>query len=262
MTEIFSDSYTWIAVLLAAMSVLFVWRGLAVLAWSRYIVAAFSIWAAVVLFPVTIPFNIIQGFGVVIATLMALVLVLDIGLEIFHRVKNSIEAGNSFTKELPLYMAEVCKAMVVLASQKTGALVVVERKDDLAEHVDGGTFFDADVKAEILMALFAKTSPVHDGAIIISGGRITRVKAILPLKTGNPLPMGIGTRHRSALGISERTDAIVLVASEERGELSIGYRGRLIKPSDKGELVKLLLFAFNGKTLVASSVQKEPSLVQ
>ena len=155
--------------------------------------------------------------------------------------------GNLFTGSLPAYLVEVCRAAEFLSNRKVGALIVIEKRNDLNSILAGGMNFDSDIKAEVLSALFEKNSNVHDGAVIIRRGRIARLKAILPVSTNEGIPAQLGTRHRSAIGVTEKTDAIALVISEERGEISLAYRGKLSNPPSQKELSRLLGRALRGK---------------
>ena len=148
---------------------------------------------------------------------------------------------------------EVCRAMELLAMRRIGALIVIERKQKLDTFVSAGMAFDGDVSAEILLAIFHTASPVHDGAVLVRNGRIRKGRALLPLSTQSALPMGVGTRHRSAVGITERTDAVVLVVSEERGEMRIAFRGVLQKVDSREALIKSLRNALRGRALVLKS---------
>jgi DNA integrity scanning protein DisA with diadenylate cyclase activity len=134
------------------------------------------------------------------------------------------------------HVSEICRAAFFLAERKVGGLIVIERRDDLDKHIGGGLKFDADVRAEVLAAIFAKESPVHDGAVVVSRGRIKRLKGILPIRTNVSIPLGIGTRHRAAIGITERADAVSVVISEERGEVSVVFNGILVKCASEREI--------------------------
>jgi len=175
---------------------------------------------------------------------------LDLFMEVSGNIKEAASSEKRLIKSLPEYLLEVCHSMGDLARTRTGALIVIERKDSLVGQISGGLAFDAEIKQEILVALFSKLSPVHDGAVVISDGRIRKVKGILPLKTDSVLPMGTGTRHRSAIGITEKSDAIALVVSEERGELSVAYRGNLIRAKSGKDFLKLVQAAYKGKELI------------
>lgn len=242
----------WMIVTLSVTAVFFIFRGLRVLEWgntARYLFALFCIFGAVVLSPEPMPLRIIEVLGYTIGTASAALMLLDICMEIYYRVKIAIFSGDRFTKVLPDHMESICTAMETMASRKIGALVLIHRKDSLEGHIQGGMPYESEVNAQILPTLFALTSPVHDGAVIVSGGRIVRVKTVLPIKTTSPISLGVGTRHRAAVGISEKTDAIVIVASEERGEISIAFRGELIKPASPEEFRALLLAALKDKAL-------------
>jgi len=119
------------------------------------------------------------------------------------------------------------RATFRLAKRKIGALAIIERADLVAEHITGGQSLEGVPNSELLMSIFHKESPLHDGAILIRGGRITQVSCYLPLSSSEGLPKQWGTRHRAALGLSERCDAWVVVVSEERGEVSLAREGEL-----------------------------------
>ncbi|MGL4551414.1 MAG: diadenylate cyclase, partial [Gemmataceae bacterium] len=138
-------------------------------------------------------------------------------------------------------LADAAEAM---SRECVGALIVIEREMSLAQYVENGQRLDAELSASLLRALFCKRSPLHDGAVILTGGRIAAAACQLPL--GQP-PEGtsvhMGMRHRSALCMCEETDAVLLVVSEETGRVSIGIAGRLEPvPRDalQGRLTELL----------------------
>src|SRR6516162_6757797 len=112
-----------------------------------------------------------------------------------------------------------------MAATRTGALIVVTRQDPVDELIVGGVVLAADISKPLIQAIFEKTSPLHDGALIIEGGRIAKAGAVLPLTGREDVPMEYGTRHRAAIGLAERTDALCIVVSEERGEITV-IRGR------------------------------------
>jgi len=106
------------------------------------------------------------------------------------------------------------------------------------------------VKAEILVPLFLTSSPVHDGALVVNKGRMQTVKGILPLASLADLAPNFGTRHRAAIGITEKTDAIALVVSEERGQISIACRGCLVHIADKTEFQRTLAWVLKGRNVL------------
>jgi len=118
-----------------------------------------------------------------------------------------------------------------LARRRIGALVVVRRGDPLDEHLTGGVGLDATPSVELLESIFHPSSPIHDGAAVVEGGRISRAGCFLPLSTSLSLPDGFGSRHRAAAGLTEVCDATVLVVSEERGRVSL-VRGGVARVHD------------------------------
>ncbi|MCB9759328.1 MAG: TIGR00159 family protein [Alphaproteobacteria bacterium] len=131
---------------------------------------------------------------------------------------------------------ELVQAAFALASRRIGALVVIEREASLAELIEGGHPLDAAVTQELLMSIFHPTSPLHDGAVVVKDGRIAAAKAFLPLSLSKDIARYFGTRHRAALGLSEDTDAVVVVVSEERGAVSLVLGGALTPVEDTNEL--------------------------
>lgn len=124
------------------------------------------------------------------------------------------------TSLVPTFVA-ISEAAFALATTHRGALIVVARQDPIEELIQGGIALGGEISKEILEAIFRKVSPVHDGAAIIQGNRIARVSAILPLTQRADLPSSYGTRHRAALGLAERCDAIVVVVSEGQGTVAL-----------------------------------------
>jgi diadenylate cyclase len=137
-----------------------------------------------------------------------------------------------------------------MASRKVGALIILQRKQPLRPHMKGGMSFDAEIRSEILVPLFLTSSPVHDGALVVHKGRMQTVKGILPLASLSDLAPSFGTRHRAAIGITEKTDAIALVASEERGQISVAYRGCLVHIADRAEFLRTLQWVLKGRNIL------------
>ena len=128
------------------------------------------------------------------------------------------------------------KTIFELAAQQIGALILFERKDRLREFVTGGIPFEADPTREIIISIFQKQSPLHDGAVQMQNGRITMAASFLPLTSQEGVAKELGTRHRSAIGITERCDAWALVVSEERGQVSLA-RGGVLEPVESPEIL-------------------------
>jgi len=131
---------------------------------------------------------------------------------------------------------EIVRAMSHLASARVGALIVLQNEVGLNEYIEVGTPLDARVSKELVVALFLPSAPTHDGALIIQGGRITAAGCVLPLTSNPNLSRTLGTRHRAAIGLTEETDAVVLVVSEEDGTISLVHRGRMTRDVDPGTL--------------------------
>ena len=135
-------------------------------------------------------------------------------------------------------LEEIIQAINRLAEDKIGALVAIEREIRTRAVQDTGTRLDAAVTAELLATIFFPHTPLHDGGVIIEGDRITAAGCVFPL---SPRDIGrLGTRHRAAVGLSEETDALVIVVSEETGAISLAYRGRLIRGLDEARLHRIL----------------------
>lgn len=135
---------------------------------------------------------------------------------------------------------EICKASARLSDRHDGALIVLELSTGLEEYIETGTLLDSRVKAELLMTIFFKNTALHDGAVIIRNGRIVAAACVLPL-TSNTLPdRQMGLRHRAAIGVTESTDAIAIVISEETGMISVAQNGRIVRRRDVKSLHSIL----------------------
>ncbi len=127
-----------------------------------------------------------------------------------------------------------------LAERRHGALVVIERETGLQEYVDRGVGMDATVTPELLLTVFFPNTALHDGAAIIRGDRLAAAACVLPLTDSLVVDSRLGTRHRAALGLSEQTDAVIVVVSEESGIISVAYNGRMVRHLDERRLKKIL----------------------
>jgi diadenylate cyclase len=133
-------------------------------------------------------------------------------------------------------VGEVAKAASQLSKDKRGAIIAIQREVGLMEYVESGKRLQAEVSAELLATIFAPYTPLHDGAVIIEGNNIVAAACILPLTQFPVYDATIGTRHRAAIGLSEETDAVVVVVSEETGNISLAVGGRLEKNLSPEEL--------------------------
>ena len=129
-------------------------------------------------------------------------------------------------------LEEIVRAVQKLAQKRIGALIVLERETQLEDQIEAGTALDAAVTKELLTSLFQPRSPLHDGAVVIQRGRLAYAGCILPLTLREALPEGVGTRHRAAVGITEETDASVIVVSEETGAISVVLGGEMVQNVD------------------------------
>ncbi len=135
---------------------------------------------------------------------------------------------------------ELVKTATALSSKRIGALIVIERNIGLKNFIEKGTAIEGTVSKDLLLSIFMPFSPIHDGAVIISGGRIAAAQCFLPLTVNPRLEKVLGTRHRAALGLTEETDAIVIVLSEETGKVSTACEGKLYSRLEAGELSRML----------------------
>lgn len=133
----------------------------------------------------------------------------------------------------------IVRASFGLARSSTGALIVIERETGLQEVIDTGIPMNATLSSELLLSIFPESGPLHDGAVVIRGGSIISAGCTLPL-SDSPLPAEYGMRHRAAVGLTERTDAVVVVVSEERGDVSLCSNGRMVPNLDEHRLSRQL----------------------
>lgn len=138
----------------------------------------------------------------------------------------------------------IVRACRFMSDRQIGALIVIERYQNIEDIIEGCVYIDATVSVELLITIFYPMTPLHDGAVVIRGERIAFASCVLPLSKTAELPKKYGTRHRAALGISEESDAIAVVVSEETGEISLAVEGKLERNLDpeilKDRLTKLM----------------------
>jgi uncharacterized protein (TIGR00159 family) len=150
-----------------------------------------------------------------------------VGLGVFPRLAQRQEAR---------VVEEIVRAAQALAQKRVGALIVVEREIGLDDLIEAGTPLDAVVSKDLLVSIFLPYSPLHDGAVVVQNGRMAHAGCILPLTLRSNLPEGVGTRHRAAVGITEETDAVVVVVSEETAAISVVVNAELIRDLDAPRL--------------------------
>lgn len=135
---------------------------------------------------------------------------------------------------------EIVRAAVQLSRLRYGALMVIERETGLQDYVSKGVMLNADISRQLLINIFFPNSPLHDAAVIIQGDRILAASVVLPLTDNISASSQLGTRHRAAIGITEESDALAVVVSEETGQMSVAHSGRLIRNLDQDRLRRVL----------------------
>ncbi len=151
----------------------------------------------------------------------------------------------TFTKAEELKsLEEIVRASISLANRKIGALMVIERETSLKDFIEVGTQLEAKVSRELLASIFHPTSPIHDGAVIIKGNRIAAAGCFLPITLSSELSKALGTRHRAGIGLTEETDAIAIIVSEETGFISMAMNGKLETKLDMGTMRDMLTDIF------------------
>lgn len=122
---------------------------------------------------------------------------------------------------------EIIKAVARMSERRVGALIAIERRNTLRPYIEVGTSLDAGISAELLRTIFALQTPLHDGAVIIRNNRVAAAGCLLPLSENPRISKDLGTRHRAGIGLTEETDAVVIICSEETGTVSIAYDGKI-----------------------------------
>jgi len=155
---------------------------------------------------------------------------------------------------------EIARACALLAERGYGGLIVIERSTGLEEYAQTGTRIDGQVSADLLLQIFYKGSPLHDGAVIIRGDRIFAARCLLPLTETSDLDPELGTRHRAAIGVTENTDAICVVVSEETGAISLANHGHLARHLNEQKLALVLSALLQTPTGIAVSTRRNGAL--
>lgn len=155
-------------------------------------------------------------------------------------------------------MNAIIESANILSSTKTGALVVFAKTSELKFYADSGDILDAELSKRLLIAIFQKYSPLHDGSVIVANNRIRAARCILPVSENEEIPAHMGLRHRAAIGITEVTDSVVLIVSEETGNTSLAYNGKIFPVLAKNDLKnKLKILLSNDNNAIAHLEQKE-----
>lgn len=154
--------------------------------------------------------------------------------------KNPFRKARYGTPEHLRTLEEICLAASLMASKRIGGIIVLEKEQGLRNYIEGGRVVDAEVSYDLLLTIFNPASPMHDGAVIIQDNRIVAASCFLPLTSNPQLSTTYGTRHRAAIGLTEETDAVAVIISEERGAVSVSQHGRITKALEGKLLMKLL----------------------
>ena len=178
--------------------------------------------------------------AVVYVVLALLILFQDDIRRALARAGGTFFARSSGGPKDAVVMEDVIRALFALAQRKIGALIVLERNGSLDSYAEGAHPLDAVVSTELLQSVFHPSSPLHDGAVIIANNRMVAAGVFLPISLSKDLARTWGTRHRAAIGLSEETDGICLVASEERGTVAVVVDGRIIPVADANDMRQIL----------------------
>ncbi len=152
----------------------------------------------------------------------------------------SLSFRSTAPEETQQLIAEIVKSTQVLSKAKIGALIVIERETGLTEYIETGTLVEGLVSSQLLINTFIPNTPLHDGAVVVRGRRLVSAGCFLPLTENRNLDKELGTRHRAALGVTEQSDAVAVVVSEETGKISIAVDGVLTRDLSENALFELL----------------------
>lgn len=218
------------------------------------IVAVFGIWRLVNLLQMELLSEILGAF--ISVGFIALIVVFQpeirqflllIGTPKFMaKARNRIPWLNlNFGKPINLDVDPIVTACRKLSANKTGALIILAKNNELRQYVETGRILEADISDELLMNIFFKNSPLHDGAVIINNNKIKSARCILPVSGNKKISVALGLRHRAAVGVTEKTDAIAVVVSEETGEVAYVKSGVIIRNVNFSHLKNFLEKEFN-----------------
>ena len=155
---------------------------------------------------------------------------------------------NAENKKLEKTIDEIVETLYSLSRQRIGALIILERETKISDIISTGTIIDGDVSRQLLINIFIPNTPLHDGAVVIRGNKVKAAACFLPLSQSKDLTKDLGTRHRAGVGISEVSDCITLIVSEETGEVSIAKSGKLYRDIAKERMANILKKNLNKTT--------------
>lgn len=174
--------------------------------------------------------------------LIALVILFQPELRrLFERIGSSLSSGKEvYGSTIESAITQTVLACDEMSANKTGALIIFERKIQLGDIMSTGTILNSDTSAELIKNIFFNKAPLHDGALIIRNGRLAAAGCVLPLTKSNNLSKDLGMRHRAGIGLSEQSDAVVIIVSEETGSISVAIEGMLKRHLSAATLDKIL----------------------
>ena len=202
--------------------------------------------------------NTIDWLVTAVAPLSIFALIVVFSAEIRHSL---VRLGRSFSmtrmggRRVETY-DDIVMAATLFSKNKTGALIIIERQDDLGTYIDSGVPLDANLSYDLLATIFLPKAPLHDGAVIVQRDKIAAAACFLPLATDPQLSSQMGTRHRAGIGITEETDAIAVIVSEETGSISVAHRGgieRDLTPEALRERISELLRRYIPRTTLPTA---------
>lgn len=197
----------------------------------------------VLLFLLTQAFNlnalswVLQRFSVYLAVALLIIFQPEIRRALAELGKQSVFTTSTAQREV---VDDIVRAVANLADQKIGALIAIEREIGTRHIQESGTRIDSHVSPELLTSIFFPHTPLHDGGVVVKGDRIEAAGCVFPLSQRLELSRSLGTRHRAAIGLTEETDAVVVVVSEETGAISVAYNGRLSRGIDHERLQRII----------------------
>jgi len=202
-------------------------RGLAVMKGVAIIIL--SVFVALTLMAefLGLSFTRLQAASDVLLPFIGVVLVILFQPELRTGFTRLSERGRTARGEPPARLAEFAEAIAALSRDRTGALIIFEQQTGLMNVQSTGVPLDSELSGPLVQAIFFPKSPLHDGAVLVRGGRIVAASCMLPLSESQQVARELGTRHRAALGVTEETDAVAVVVSEETGRVSVAHRGSL-----------------------------------
>ena len=239
---------------------LIVYGFLKLLKWTRAMPALLGV-ALVTLVVYWVHFkgmNTIDWLVTAVAPLSIFALIVVFAPEIRHSL---VRLGRSFSisrmggRRVETY-DDIVMAATLFSKNRTGALIIIERQDDLGTYIDSGVPLDANLSYDLLATIFLPKAPLHDGAVIVQRDKIAAAACFLPLATDPQLSSQMGTRHRAGIGITEETDAIAVIVSEETGSISVAHRGgieRDLTPEHLRERISELLRRYIPRTTLPTA---------